>query len=405
MIVLPKIRGFICTTAHPVGCAANVNQQIAYAKQHALKTSGPKNVLVIGASTGYGLASRIEAAFGAGAKTIGVSYERAAADKRTATAGWYNTAAFEQAAHQAGLYAKSINGDAFSDEIKQQTIELIKKDWGGKVDLIIYSLASPRRTDPKTGEIYSSVLKPIGKAYRNKTINVMSGEMSEITLEPANEKDIHDTIKVMGGEDWQLWLEALINADLLAKGVKTIAYSYIGPELTFDIYRNGTIGKAKDDLEKTAQELDRQLHAQFQGHAYISVNKGLVTQSSAAIPVVPLYISLLYKIMKEKNLHEGCIEQIVRLFNERLYRADHQVPVDSSGRIRIDDWEMRADVQSEIEKNWRQVDQNNLTQISDLNGYRQEFHQLFGFEMKGVDYSEDVDVEVAIPSLASEAAV
>ncbi len=399
MIVQPKVRGFICTTAHPVGCAANINQQIDYVKKHP-SISGGKKVLVIGASTGYGLASRIVAAFGAKAQTIGIAFEKPASDKRTASTGWYNTAAFEQAAQAAGLYAKSINGDAFSDELKQQTIDLIKQDWQGGVDLVIYSLASPRRQDPKTSEVYSSVLKPIGKTYTNKTVDVINGVLSDISIEPASDDEIAQTVKVMGGEDWELWMQALMKAGVLANNIKTVAYSYIGPELTFPIYHNGTIGKAKENLQATANQLTKQL-APLHGHAYISVNKGLVTQASSAIPVVPLYMSLLYKVMKPKGLHEGCIEQMWRLFHDYLSQAQ-PTNLDEAGRIRLDDWEMRDDVQQEISTLWQRVNNDNLLELSDLEGYREEFYRLFGFGIAGVDYDADVNINVNIPSIETE---
>ena len=398
MIVEPKIRGFICTTAHPQGCAKNIQNQVNFIKKHPLLTKGPKKVLVIGASTGYGLASRIAAAFGAKADTIGVFYERSAEGKRTASAGWYNTAAFEQIAKEEGLYAKSVNGDAFSDDIKQQTIELIQRDFGGKVDLVIYSLASPRRQDPKTGEIYNSTLKPIGQAFTSKTVNVMTGEVSDISIEPATQNDIEQTVKVMGGDDWKLWIEALLNANLLAPNAITLAYSYIGPKLTYPVYRHGTIGKAKEHLEQTAHELNTVLQNKIKGHAFVSINKALVTQASAAIPVVPLYISLLYKIMKERNIHEGCIEQIQRLFAKQLY-SGNEIKTDEEGRIRIDDLEMRKDVQDEIVKLWQQVNTDNVEKISDLKGYRNDFYNLFGFNFEGVGYQRDLDIDLAIPSI------
>lgn len=398
MVIAPKVRGFICTTAHPAGCKAHVQAEIDYVKQHLPAFHGPKKVLVIGASTGYGLSSRIVAAFGGRAATIGVSFERPASDNRTATAGWYNTAAFETLAHQQGLYAKSINGDAYSDEIKQQTLDLIRKDWQGGVDLVIYSLASPRRVNPRTGETLNSVLKPIGQPFSGKTINIMSGELSTVTIEPANEEEIRQTVAVMGGEDWQWWIEALKEANLLAKDAKTVAYSYIGPELTFPIYHRGTIGRAKADLAETADRLTQLLQQQGNGGAYISVNKGLVTQASAAIPVVPLYISLLYQVMKAKGTHEGCIEQIARLFADRLYQGD-KVIVDRDGYIRIDDWEMAPEVQQEISARWSKVDADNLMQYADLQGYREDFYKLFGFEWPGVDYNADVEADVQIESM------
>lgn len=392
MIIEPKIRGFICTTAHPDGCAAHVQEQIDYVQSQP-SIEGPKKVLVIGASTGFGLASRISASFGAGADTIGVFFERPASGKRTASAGWYNTVKFEQEARKAGRFAGSINGDAFSDEIKQETIDMIRAEVG-QVDLVIYSLASPRRKDPKSETVYSSVIKPIGGSYTNKTVNVQSGEVSDITVEPANEEEIEQTVAVMGGEDWALWMDALEQAGVLADGVKTVAYSYIGPEITHDIYREGTIGRAKADLEKTAHALNEKLAAKG-GEARISVNKALVTQSSAAIPVVPLYISMLYKVMKEKGIHEGCVEQMYRLFAGRLYTGG-AIPLDEAGRIRIDDLEMRDDVQQAVDSLWGQVTTDNLEQTTDIDGYRSEFLKLFGFGVNGVDYEADTEVERAL---------
>ncbi len=393
MIIKPKVRGFICTTAHPLGCAAHVQEQIDYVKQQPA-IDGAKKVLVIGASTGYGLASRITAAFGCKAATLGVFFEKPASGSRTATAGWYNTAAFEQAARAEGLYAESINGDAFSNEMKQQVIEKIRQDLG-KVDLVVYSLASPRRTHPDTGETFSSVLKPIGQTYTNKTVDIHTGEVTDISLEPATEEEIAATVAVMGGEDWSMWIDALLAADVLEEGAKTIAYSYIGPEVTYPVYREGTIGRAKDDLERTSHKLNAKLQEKLGGHAFVSVNKALVTQSSAAIPVVPLYISLLFKVMKQKGLHEDCIEQIVRLFRDRLYTGN-SVPVDEEGRIRIDDLEMREDVQREVDQLWQQVSSDNLEQISDIAGYREEFFKLFGFGFASVDYDADTDPNVSL---------
>lgn len=397
MIVAPKVRGFICTTAHPVGCAAHVDQQIAYAKHHP-KIAGPKKVLVIGASTGYGLASRIISTFSSDADTIGVFFEKPASDNRTASAGWYNTAAFEVAAKKAGRYAKSINGDAFSDAIKKQTIDLIQQDWNGGVDLVIYSLASPKRLDPKTGEVYSSVLKPTASTYTNKTVDVMRGIVSDITIEPATQDEIDQTVKVMGGEDFQLWVEALLAAGVLAKGAKAIAYSYIGPEITYPVYRAGTIGKAKEHLEKITTELNQHLQKTIGGNAYISVNKALVTQASSAIPVVPLYISLLYKIMKRDGNHEGCIEQMYRLFHDRLY-ANHPITLDNEHRIRLDDWELLPNIQAEIDQYWPQVTSENLEEVTDIEGYRNDFYRLFGFALDDIDYNADVEVNVNIPSI------
>ncbi|UWW97485.1 MAG: trans-2-enoyl-CoA reductase family protein [Candidatus Cardinium sp.] len=398
MLIEPKVRGYLCTTAHPVGCAQNVHEQIKFITSQPPIASGPKKVLIIGASTGYGLASRIAAAFGAKAQTIGLFFERAADGKRTASPGWYHTAAFEQAAHQAGLYAKSINGDAFSDAIKQATISLIKQDWGGGVDLVIYSLASPRRTHPQTGLSFKSTLQPIGVPYSNKTINTISGQLSDVCIEPATPEEVAATVAVMGGQDWIMWIEALLKEKLLAEAAQTIAYSYIGPKLTDPIYSKGTIGAAKKDLAAASKILQQQLHA-IHGKAFISVNKALVTQASAAIPVVPLYISLLYKIMKEKKLHEGCIEQIYRLYADRLYRQDGKIPVDAEGLIRIDDWEMREDVQQAVADLWSKVNDDNVATITDFVGYRHEFYKLFGFEVEGVDYNQPQVIEVPIPSL------
>lgn len=400
MIVQPKVRGFICTTAHPEGCAQHVAHWVDYVKKQSPIENGPKRVLIIGSSTGFGLASRIAAAFGAGAETMGVFFEKPATGKRTASAGWYNTAAFEHAASEAGLYAKSFNGDAFSNEMKEEVIKTIKNDWGGDIDLVIYSIASPRRQDPKTGEIFNSVLKPIGNSYQNKTVDVMTGKVTDIAIEPASEAEIKATEVVMGGEDWEFWIENLLKEKLLAENATTVAFTYIGPEITHPIYRNGTIGKAKEHLEQTAHMLNEKMQQAVHGHALISVNKALVTQASAAIPVVPLYISLLYKIMKGKSLHEGCIEQMWRLFAERLYHND--TPVDERGRIRIDDWEMRDDVQNEVAQLWQEVNTENLENVSDIQGYRSDFYKLFGFGINGVDYDQDVDVNVNIPSIPEE---
>ncbi|WP_313189883.1 enoyl-ACP reductase FabV [Sphingobacterium sp.] len=398
MIIQPRTRGFICLTAHPEGAAENIKNQIDYVKSKGEIKNGPKKVLVIGASTGFGIASRISAAFGSGAATIGVFFEKPASEGKLGTAGWYNSAAFEKEAHAAGLYAKSINGDAFSDEIKAQTIELIKKDLG-QVDLVVYSLASPRRTHPKTGVQHASVLKPIDQAFTNKTVDFHSGVVSDISIQPVDsDDDIKNTVAVMGGEDWKFWIEDLKVAGVLAEGVKTVAYSYIGPELTYPIYRNGTIGRAKDDLEATVptiNEILKDLH----GISYVSVNKALVTQSSSAIPVVPLYISLLYKVMKEKGIHEGTIEQMQRLFAERLYN-NVETPLDEKGRIRVDDLEMRADVQEEVAKLWEQATTENLEEISDIVGYRNDFFQLFGFNFDNIDYDKDTSELVQVPSLA-----
>jgi len=395
MIIEPRMRGFICLTAHPKGCEQNVINQAGYIKSKGA-VEGPKKVLVIGASTGFGLASRITAAFGGGAATIGVFFEKPPAENKTASPGWYNTAAFEKLAHQDGLYAKSINGDAFSNEIKQKTIDLIKSDLG-QVDLVIYSLASPVRTHPVSGITYKSVLKPIGTRFQNKTVDFHTGKIADIAIEPANEEEIANTIAVMGGEDWAMWIAALQKDNLLARGATTVAYSYIGPSLTEAVYRKGTIGRAKDDLEAAAFAITDSLAA-IEGKAYVSVNKALVTQASSAIPVIPLYISLLYKIMKQQGVHEGCIEQIHRLFKERLY-ANGKVPLDEKGRIRIDDWELRDDIQAKVETLWKEATSDTLASIGDLEGYRTDFYNLFGFKVDKVNYSQDVNELVEIPGL------
>lgn len=396
MIIEPRMRGFICTTSHPAGCEQNVKNQIEYIKSKG-SIDGAKKVLVIGASTGFGLASRITSAFGSDAATIGVFFEKAPAEGKTASPGWYNSAAFEAEAHKAGLYAKSINGDAFSKEIKQQTIDLIKADLG-QIDLIVYSLASPVRLHPVTGVLYRSVLKPIGDTFTNKTVDFHSGKVSEISIAPCNDEDIQNTVAVMGGEDWAMWIDALKEANLLAPGATTVAYSYIGPALTEAVYRKGTIGRAKDHLEATAFEITNSL-ADLNGKAFVSVNKALVTQASSAIPVIPLYISLLYKIMKQEGIHEGCIEQIQRLYQERLY-TNGEVPVDEKGRIRIDDLEMRADVQEKVALLWDQAVTENVAEIGDLEGYRKDFYNLFGFDVAGVDYKAEANEMMGIESIA-----
>lgn len=395
MIIQPKVRGFICVTAHPQGCTEHVNEQIQYVQSKGPLREMPRRVLVIGASTGYGLASRIVPAFAGNAATLGIFFERPSENGKPASAGWYNSCAFEKAAHSRGLYAKSINGDAFSDEIKTQAIDLIKTDLS-QVDLVVYSLASPRRTHPKTGVTAKSVLKPVGAPFTNKTVDTDKGLVSQITLDTATEQEIADTVTVMGGEDWEMWIDALDAAGVLAPGAKTVAYSYIGPDLTWAIYRNGTIGKAKEDLEATTKRLNQKLSTTG-GGAYVSVNKALVTQASSAIPVVPLYISLLYKVMKEKNLHEGCIEQIERLFSDRLYNGASP-QLDEAGRIRIDDWEMKPEIQAEVASLWNTVTTENLEHISDIAGYREEFLKLFGFGLPGVDYQAEVDPEMPLPS-------
>ena len=398
MVISPKIRGFICTTAHPEGCAKHVADQISVVKSRGPIANGPKKVLVIGSSTGYGLASRIAAAFGSNAATIGVFFERASEGERTATAGWYNSAAFECEAAAAGLYARSFNGDAFSDAMKTEVIEAIKQDLG-QVDCVIYSLASPRRTHPQTGEVFKSVLKPIGETYTNKNLNTGTGEVNQVTIEPANDEEIAQTIAVMGGEDWEMWINALLEANVLAKGVQTIAYSYIGPVLTWAIYKNGTIGRAKLDLERAQRALDEKLKS-IEGKAWVSVNKALVTQASSAIPVVPLYISLLYKLMKAEGTHEECMEQMDRLFRDRLYNGNPQP--DEEGRIRVDDWEMKSSVQDIIAGRWTEVHSENFPALGDFAGYQASFLRLFGFGLDGVDYSADVNPAVNIPSIKAE---
>ncbi|MDX6181542.1 enoyl-ACP reductase FabV [Flavobacterium sp. Fl-77] len=395
MIIEPRMRGFICLTAHPEGCEQNVKNQIAYIQSKGA-ISGAKKVLVIGASTGFGLASRITSAFGSDAATIGVFFEKPPLEGKTASPGWYNSAAFEKEAHKAGLYAKSINGDAFSNEIKRETLDLIKADLG-QVDLVIYSLASPVRTNPNTGILHRSVLKPIGQTFTNKTVDFHTGNVSEVSIAPANEEDIANTVAVMGGEDWKMWMDALKAENLLAEGATTVAYSYIGPSLTEAVYRKGTIGRAKDDLEATAFTITDSLK-DLGGKAYVSVNKALVTQASSAIPVIPLYISLLYKIMKAEGIHEGCIEQIQRLFKDRLYSGS-DVPTDEKGRIRIDDWEMRDDVQAKVAQLWLEATTETLPAIGDLAGYKNDFLNLFGFAFEGVDYEADTSELVGIESI------
>ncbi len=391
MIIKPKVRGFICTTAHPAGCKALVKEQIDYVKAQKHTQKGAKKVLVVGASMGYGLASRISAAYSSGAATIGIIFDRAAAGARTATSGWYNTAAFEEFASADGLYAKTINGDAYSKEIKEQTIELIKKDLG-KVDCVIYSLAAPRRT-MDDGTMYTSVLKTVGEPYTNKTINLKDNTVSDITVDPASDDEINATVKVMGGEDWKDWINALKAADAIEKNAVTVAYSYIGPDITHPMYADGSIGKAKDHLFASAKEMS----AEGGIKAYISVNKALVTQSSAAIPIVPLYISILYKVMKEKGVHEGCIEQMCRMYNEKLFAGD--AVTDEEGRIRMDDLEMGEEIQTEVHRLWTEIATENLDSHADLKGYHDDFYKLFGFGVSGVDYEADIDQNVRIMSI------
>lgn len=394
MVIQPKVRGFMCTTSHPVGCEANVREQIAYVKAQAPVANGPKKVLVIGASTGYGLASRISAAFGAGAATIGIFFEKPAAGKRTASAGWYNSAAFQKVAAEDGLYAKSINGDAFSNEIKAQTIALIKQDLG-QVDMVVYSLAAPRRTHPVTGETFSSCLKPIGKAVTQRGINTDKEVIEEVTLEPATEQDITNTVAVMGGEDWLMWMEALKEAGVLAEGCVTTAYTYLGDRVTWDIYWHGTIGAAKKDLDTRSVQINELLH-DLHGKAYVSVLKAVVTQASSAIPIMPLYLSLLFKVMKADGSHEGCIEQVRGLFDLLCASTPE---MDEAKRLRRDQLELRPEVQDAVEKAWEQVTTDNIYQTTDFQGYKDEFLRLFGFGVHGVDYDADVDPDVAIENL------
>lgn len=384
MIVEPKVKGFICTTAHPEGCRESVRRQIAYCKSKGM-VEGPKKVLVIGSSTGYGLASRIAVTYGYGADTIGVSFEKEAKGKRTATAGWYNTKAFEQIAAEDGYYAKSFNGDGFSKEMKDEVIRTIKNDWG-QADMVIYSMAAPRRTMPD-GTKVSSVLKTVGEEFTNKTIDLRTNEITEVTVPVANDEEIKDTVKVMGGEDWEDWIRAMADAGVLAEGATTVAYSYIGPVVTHPIYKDGSIGQAKKHLYDTSVKLTKEF-ADKNLKAYISVNKALVTQSSAAIPIVPLYISLVYKVMKEAGLHEGCIEQMQRLFTEKLPKNE----VDEAGRLRLDDWELRKDVQEKIASVWDKVTTENIKEYGDIDGYWEDFYQMFGFRYDNVNYSADVEI-------------
>ncbi|MEA9391624.1 enoyl-ACP reductase FabV [Acerihabitans sp. TG2] len=392
MIIKPKIRGFICTTTHPVGCEANVREQIAYVKSQGKLANGPKRVLVIGASTGYGLASRINAAFGSDAATLGVFFEKPATDKKTGSAGWYNAAAFDKAAKQAGLYAKSINGDAFSDECRQAAIDLIRQDLG-QIDLVVYSLASPVRKLPQTGELVRSALKPIGESYKSTALDTNKDVLIDVVVEPANAQEIADTVQVMGGQDWELWMDALQHAGVLASGAQAVAYSYIGTNLTWPIYWHGTLGKAKEDLDRAAHAIDAQLKP-LGGNAYVAVLKSVVTQASAAIPVMPLYISMAFKIMKELGIHEGCIEQIQRLFATRLYSGQSPA-TDEKNRLRLDDWELRDDVQDACRDLWSTINNDNIYQLTDYQGYKNEFLRLFGFGLAGVDYDADVNPEVS----------
>lgn len=390
--ITPKIMKNICMNAHPLGCEKSVQAQITYVKQQGILEGGPKNVLVIGGSAGYGLATRIATAYGYKSKTLNVAFEMPANEgkKRPASVGWYNTHSFEAQAKKDGLWVKSIFGDAFSGEIKQQTIQTIKENLG-MVDLVIYSLASGKRIDPNTGETYSSVLKPLGNPFSGRTIDIVSSKLSDITVEPANELELQHTIKVMGGEDWKLWIEALLEAGVLSENFTTLAYSYIGPELTYPLYRSGTIGKAKEDLEHSAHEIDLSLQKRGVGRAYVSVNKALVTRASMVIPVVPLYLAALYKIMKEENLHEACIQQMYRLCKDKLYNG-RGVITDNEHRIRLDDWEMKKDIQAQVMHIWHTINEENINTITDLQGLREEFYQLHGFEWSDIDYFQPVEL-------------
>jgi len=396
MIIKPRVRGFMCITSHPTGCDENVKQQIEYVQGQGKIEGGPKKVLVIGSSTGYGLASRISAGFGSDAATLGLFFEKEGTEKKPGTAGWYNSAAYHKYAEQKGLYAKSINGDAFSDEIKQKTIEVIKQDLG-QVDLVVYSLASPRRTHPKTGEVFNSCLKPIGKSVTQRGINTDKQIIQDVTLDPATDEDISNTVAVMGGEDWQMWIDALDEAGVLADGAKTTAYTYIGEKLTWDIYWDGTIGQAKKDLDTRVISLREKLAATG-GDARVSVLKAVVTQASSAIPIMPLYLSLLFKIMKADGSHEGCIEQVYGLFRDSLYGS--KPILDDEGRLRADGLELRLEIQDAVAQLWEQVTTENVSEISDFTGYKSEFLRLFGFGIDGVDYEADVDPQVMIKNLA-----
>jgi enoyl-[acyl-carrier protein] reductase/trans-2-enoyl-CoA reductase (NAD+) len=395
MVIKPKIRGFICTNAHPAGCEAHVKEQISYVKSQANSKTGPKNVLVLGASTGYGLASRINAAFAHNASTLGVFFEKPPTERKTGSAGWYNTAAFQQAADDAGVYSKNINGDAFSHAIKAQAIETIKADMG-KIDLVIYSLASPRRTNPDTGEVYTSVLKPIGQSVTTKNLNTTKRTIDSITVEAANDAEIQGTIDVMGGADWELWLNALKEADVLAQGVKTVAYTYIGKELTWPIYGKATIGKAKDDLDRAATAINNAT-ASLDGQARVTSLNAVVTQASSAIPIMPLYISTMFKVMKADGTYEGCIEQISNLFKENLYGDSPRL--DEYGRFSQNYKELEDDVQKRITDIWHSVETDTIDDLTDYIGYHNEFLKLFGFGVDGVDYDEDLSPEVAINNL------
>lgn len=392
MVVEPKILNNICITAHPLGCAKEVEKQINYVKSKPKVKSNVKNALILGASGGYGLASRVAISYGLGAKTLSVSFEKAATERRTATPGWYNNEAFSSFAQRDGVKDKNLILDAFLNASKEEVIKEAKSFFNGeKIDLVIYSLAAPVRTDESTGTVYRSSLKPIGKKYNGIGVDFMTEELLKVSIEPANEDDIKSTVKVMGGEDWKLWTDALLNADMLSENAINIAYSYIGPEMTKAVYRDGTIGKAKDHLEATAHELDKEMQEKVKGHAYVSVNKAVVTRSSAVIPTVPLYIGILFKVMQKKGIHEGCIEQMYRLISEKLFNGG-EVPVDSDNRIRLDDWELREDVQKEVLDEWNKLTKDNVKEIADLALFRKDYMNMHGFDEEGIDYSQDVKI-------------
>jgi len=396
MIIKPKVRGFMCTTAHPAGCAANVREQIEYVRANGA-VEGPRKVLIIGSSTGYGLASRIVSTFGCGASTVGIFFEKEGSETKPGTAGWYNSAAFHREAEAAGIPAWSINGDAFADEIKQKTIELIKQELG-QVDLVVYSLAAPRRTHPRTGEVFKSTLKPIGKSVTERTLDTDRKQIKQVSLEPATEQEISDTVAVMGGEDWEMWIDALSAAGVLSEGCRTTAYTYLGDRVTWDIYWDGTIGAAKKDLDKTSIRLNEKL-AELGGRAYVSVLKAVVTQASSAIPIMPLYLALLFKVMKAEGTHEGCIEQIDGLFRQGL--CVDEPSTDEQNRLRMDGKELRPEIQHAVEELWPQVMDDNIDEMTDFAGYHQEFLRLFGFGLKGVDYDADLSPVADIKTLVS----
>lgn len=392
MVIHPKVRGFICTTTHPVGCEHNVREQIEATRARGVIKNGPKKVLVIGASTGYGLSARITAAFGCGADTLGVFFEKPGSETRPGSAGWYNAAAFDRLASEEGLYSRSINGDAFANETRERAIEMIKNEMGGEIDLVVYSLASPVRKLPDSGEVVKSALKPIGDTYRATALDTNKDQIIEATVEPASEEEIANTVRVMGGEDWELWIDALDRAGVLGEGANTVAFSYIGTEITWPIYWHGSLGKAKEDLDRAAQALNKRL-AEKGGNANVAVLKSVVTQASAAIPVMPLYISMVYRIMKEKGLHEGTIDQLNRLFHEHL-AAEQPPTLDDAGRMRLDDRELRDDVQDACKALWPQVTSDNVFELTDYAGYKHEFLKLFGFDRDDVDYDADVNPKV-----------